>query len=215
MMKVYGCPNSRSLRALWALEETGAAYDYVPVDLFRGEGRTATFLALNPAGKVPVLVDGPLTVIESFAIVTYLGEKFPGSGLVPAALAARAEYWRWCSFVITELEQPLWLIAKHRFILPKAQRLPQIEGLQTAEFAAAATLVAHRLAERESLLDAGFSGADILAGHTLAWARSARVPLPSPVLEDYLERLDARSAVQRAREREKQSAVARTTSAQP
>lgn len=206
MMKVYGCPNSRSLRALWALEHAAAPYEYANVDLFRGEGRTAQFLSLNPAGKVPVLVDGALTLTESLAIITYVGEKFPQSGLVPAPLAARAEYWRWCSFVVTELEQPLWLIAKHRFILPKAQRLPQIEGLQAAEFAAAATLLARRLAGREHLLDAGFSGADILAGHTLAWARSARVPLPMPQLEAYLDRLNAQPAVQRARAREQQGA---------
>jgi glutathione S-transferase len=51
-MKLYGCANSRSLRALWALEQVRADYEYVPVDFFRGEGRTQAFLALNPGGKV-------------------------------------------------------------------------------------------------------------------------------------------------------------------
>ncbi|HWI12666.1 MAG TPA: glutathione S-transferase, partial [Burkholderiales bacterium] len=147
-MKLYGCANSRSLRALWALEHTDAPYDYVPIDLFKGQGRSPEFLAVNPAGKVPVLVDEALTLTESFAIVTYLGEKFPESGLVPRTLAARADYWRWCSFIVTELEQPLWTIARHRFILPKAQRLPQLEPLQVADFGAAASLLAKRLAER-------------------------------------------------------------------
>ncbi|MGE5522788.1 MAG: glutathione S-transferase family protein, partial [Rhodospirillaceae bacterium] len=164
-MKLYGCANSRSLRALWAIEHTGAACDYVPVDLFAGEGRSPAFLAVNPAGKVPVLIDDAVTLTESFAIVTYLGEKFPDSGLVPRALTARAEYWRWCSFVITELEQPLWTIARHRFILPKTQRLPQLEPLQVADFAAAVSLLARQLAAREFVLDDGFSGADILATH--------------------------------------------------
>ena len=67
-----------------------------------------------------------LKLTESLAIVTYLGERYPDSALVPRSLAARAEYLRWCSFVVTELEQPLWAIARHRFILPKAQRLPQV-----------------------------------------------------------------------------------------
>lgn len=202
-LKLYGCANSRSLRALWALEQTGAPHEYVPVDLFRGEGRSPAFLAVNPAGKVPVLVDGALTLTESLAIVTYLGEKFPDSALVPRSLAARAEYFRWCSFVVTELEQPLWAIARHRFILPKAQRLPQVEPLEAASFAAAAALLAERLAGRDHLLDTGFSGADILAGHTLAWARSARIPLAGAVLEAYLGRLDGHPALLRAREREK------------
>ncbi len=202
-MKLYGCANSRSLRALWALEHAGVQYEYVPVDLFRGEGRSAGYLAVNPAGKVPALVDGDLVLTESFAIVTYVGEKFPESGLVPRGLKARAEYWRWCSFVITELEQPLWTIARHRFILPKAQRLPQIEPLQVSEFASAAALLARRLGGRDCLLDEGFGGADVLAVHTLAWARSARVPLGHPALDSYLDRLSGHPALQRARERER------------
>jgi glutathione S-transferase len=205
-MKLYGCANSRSLRALWAAEHAGVDCEYVPVDLFRGEGRSPAFLALNPGGKVPVLMDGALTLTESFAIVTYLGEKFPKSGLVPATLAQRAEYWRWCSFVVTELEQPLWTIARHRFILPRADRLPQIEPLEIANFSAAAKLLAERLAGREHVLDDGFSGADILAAHTLAWARSARVPLASPALESYLDRLNSDPALIRARDRERRAA---------
>ena len=202
-MKLYGCPNSRSLRALWALEQARAAYDYVPVDLFRGEGRSPAFIAINPAGKVPVLVDGPLTLTESFAIVTYVGERFTGSGLVPAEIHERAEYWRWCSFVLAELEQPLWTIARHRFILPKERRLPQLEPLQVEDFARAAALLADRLQPRQHVLDSGFSGADILAAHTLAWARSARVPLGHAVLEAYLDRMNAHPALQRARQRER------------
>jgi len=204
-VKLYGCANSRSLRALWAVEHTGAPCDYVPVDLFKGEGRSPAFLAVNPGGKVPVLVDGAVTLTESLAIVTYLGEKFPDSRLVPATLALRADYWRWCSFVVTELEQPLWTIARHRFILPKAQRLPQLEPLQIADFAAAATLLAGALRDREYLLEGGFSGADILAGHTLAWARSARVPLGHATLESYLDRMNAHPALIRARERERRT----------
>lgn len=207
MMRLYGCANSRSLRALWALEHAGADYEYVPVDLFRGEGRSAAFLALNPAGKVPVLVDAGTTVTESFAIVTYVGEKYGASGLVPGTLAARAHYWRWCSFVLTELEQPLWAIARHRFILPKPQRLPQIEPLETGAFAAAAGLLAAHLEGREYVLDEGFSGADILAGHTLAWAKSARVPLGHAVLESYLERVNGLPALRSARERERGAAA--------
>ena len=82
-MKLYGCPNSRSLRAAWALEEAAAEYEYVLVDLFTGAARTPEFLALNPAGKLPVLVDGDLKLTESGAIIAYVSDKFPASGLVP------------------------------------------------------------------------------------------------------------------------------------
>lgn len=201
-MKLYGRSNTRSLRAAWALEEAGAEYEYVTVDLFKGEGRSPAFLAINPAGKIPVLVDGGLVLTESVAIVTYVGEKFPAGGLVPEALGDRADYLRWCSFAVTELEQPLWTIAKHRFALPRELRVEAIEKTARWEFARAKELFEGALGGREFILESGFSGADILAAHTLAWARSARIALESPALEAYVERLASRPTCARARERE-------------
>ena len=150
-MKLYGCPNSRSLRAAWALEEAAAEYEYVHVDLFKGAARTPEFLALNPAGKVPVLVDGELTLTESGAIIDYIGEKFPASGLAPRNAAARANCLRWMFFAQTELEQPLWTIAKHRFALPKDKRIAGIEATARWEFALAAKLLDGALADRVRL----------------------------------------------------------------
>src|SRR5688500_16036087 len=57
-VKLYGYRNGRTFRASWALQEVGAQYEYVEVDLMRGEGREPWFLEINPAGKVPVLDDG-------------------------------------------------------------------------------------------------------------------------------------------------------------
>jgi glutathione S-transferase len=122
-MKLYGHPNSRATRAMWALEEVAAEYEYVHVDLKTGQGRSDAYLALNPAGKVPTLVDGDLVITESAAICLYLGDKFPESGLVPpSGSTERAECDRWVSFAISELEQPLWTIAKHRFVLPEESK---------------------------------------------------------------------------------------------
>jgi hypothetical protein len=53
MLKVFGHPNTRSARVVWALEEIGVDYDYIKVDLFKGEGRKPPYLDLNPGGKVP------------------------------------------------------------------------------------------------------------------------------------------------------------------
>jgi glutathione S-transferase len=201
-MKLYGCPNSRSLRAAWALEEAAADYEYVLVDLFKGAARTPEFLALNSAGKVPVLVDGELKLTESGAIINYVSDKFPASGLVPGDAAARANCLRWMFFAKTELEQPLWTIAKHRFALPKDRRIPGIEDTARWEFAGAAKLLDEALGKREFICDEAFTGADILLVHTLAWARSAKVPLDSARLTAYMERLLTRPALTRARKRE-------------
>jgi glutathione S-transferase len=201
-LKLYGCPNSRSLRAAWALEESGAKYEYVPVDLFKGAGREPEFLELNPAGKIPVLVDGDLTLTESAAIIAYVGDKFPASGLIPRETTLRADCMRWLFFGVTELEQPLWTIAKHRFALPKDKRVTGIEPTSRWEFSIAAKLLEQALNGREFICGDVFTGADIVLAHTLAWARSAKVNLESAPLEAYLERLQFRPALARARTRE-------------
>src|SRR4051812_45747222 len=103
-MKLYGCPNTRSLRATWALEEAGAQYEYILVDLFKGAARTPQFLAINRGGKLPVLVDGDLRLSESAAIIVYVAEKFPAAALMPRETAALAQCVQWMSFAITELE---------------------------------------------------------------------------------------------------------------
>src|SRR5580704_15821983 len=115
-MKLYGFPPTRSLRVLWMLRELGIDFDFVDVSLMTGENRGPEFLALNPAAKVPVLVDGDFVLTESVAIVLYLAEKYADKGLLPAELEARAQVHRWLLFTATELEQPLWRIARHTAI---------------------------------------------------------------------------------------------------
>jgi glutathione S-transferase len=201
-VKLYGCPNSRSLRVAWALEEAGAQYEYVLVDLFKGAGRAPQFLALNPAGKIPLFIYGDLTLTESAAIVAHIGDLFPASGLTPRGAAARADFLRWMFFATTELEQPLWTIAKHRFALPKDRRVAGIESTARWEFENTAQIIEAALGQREFICGNAFTGADILLAHTLAWARSAKVMPESATLNAYRERHYARPALARARARE-------------
>src|SRR5262249_27095991 len=84
-MKLYDfafSPNCRKVRAL--AYELGIQLEFVPVDLPKGAQHTPAFLAINPNGRVPVLVEGELVLWESTAIVRYLAAK-TGSALVPAA----------------------------------------------------------------------------------------------------------------------------------
>jgi glutathione S-transferase len=89
-MKLNGFGATRSLRALWGLKELDAGFEFEVVNLIAGDHRRPEFLRLNPAGKVPVLVDGDLVIPESAAIVLYLAEKYPQKKLLPADLQARA-----------------------------------------------------------------------------------------------------------------------------
>ncbi len=202
-MKIFGFSATRSARAVWAAEEVGADYEYASVDLLRGEGRRAPYVELNPGGKVPTLVDGDLVLTESAAIVTYLGDRYPKAGLTPpCGSAARAQYDRWCYFVIGELEQPLWTITKHKYAIPEKWRVPQIVDTALWEFSSSLAVLAQGLGASLYILGARFSGADVLMGHTLAWARNLTVPIGHDSLRAYCERVLARPAFARAQRRE-------------
>lgn len=199
-MKLYGYRNGRTLRALWTLEELGVRYEYVEVDVMRGEGRKPWFLDINPGGKVPVLDDGGIIITESAAICMHLAEKHPqGELLPPPGTPQRTACYKWISFVLTELDAPLWTIAKHRFGLPRERRFPAVIETASWEFTAALKILSSELGNRPYLASERFTVADILAAHTLLWAKGARIPLGSDSLELYLQALLARDAAVRAR----------------
>ena len=197
-MKLYGYRNGRTLRALWTLEELELKYEYVEVDLMHGAGRQPWFLEINPGGKVPVLDDGGMVITESAAICLHLAEKHPEGGLLPQPGIERTACYKWISFILTEIDAPLWTIAKHRFGLPAERRVPAVIETAGWEFKQAAKLLASDLGDRSYLVADRFTLADILAAHTLLWARSARLAF-SDSLAAYLDRLLVRPAAVRAR----------------
>lgn len=205
-MKLYGYRNGRTLRALWALEEAGAQYAYVEVDVMRGAGREPWFLEINPGGKVPVLDDDGRIITESAAICIHVADKYPQSQLMPpAGTQERAQCYRWISFVLTELDAPLWTIAKHRFGLPRERRVPAVIETASWEFRTMVKIMATALETRPYLTGSSFTVADILGAHILLWAKSARLSFGSDTLETYLETLLAREAATRARAVAKES----------
>jgi glutathione S-transferase len=201
-MKIYGTPKSRSVRALWAAEEAKIDYEYISLDLFKGEGRRPPFIDINPGGKVPAIVDGDLVLTESAAICTYIGEKNHDARLVPPpGTKERAKYDEWLFFVIGELEQPLWTLGKHRFALPEKHRVPEIFDTAKWEFGVAAKVLAKGLGDSEYLVGDQFTMADLLAGHTCKWAKIVKRELPES-LEAYVERITSRPALARAIEKD-------------
>lgn len=194
MMKLYGFGPTRSLRALWGLKELGLEFEFVPVNLQAGEHRRPEFLALNPAGKVPVLVDGDLVLTESAAIVLYLAEKYPDKGLMPTSLQQRAQVYRWIMFAMTELEQPLWRMAKHTFLYPEHKRLPQDIELAREDFLAMASVLERHMEGRQFIVGNHITAADCVTAYLMDWANEHHLLDGSPNLKAYLQRMYARSA---------------------
>jgi glutathione S-transferase len=193
MMKLYGFGPTRSLRALWGLKELGVKFEFIPVNLQAGEHKRPEFLAINPAGKVPVLIDGDLVIPESAAIVLYLAEKYPEKELMPADLKQRAQVYRWIMFAMTELEQPLWRMAKHTFLYPEGKRLPQDIALAREDFTAMAAVLERHMVGRQFIVGDRMTAADCVTAYLMDWANERQLLDGFPNLKAYLQRTYARA----------------------
>ncbi|WP_064601945.1 glutathione S-transferase family protein [Photobacterium sp. J15] len=204
MITLYGYPRTRSLRVSWLLEELGMDWRYRLVNFAKGEHKAADYLALCPQGKVPTLYDEGIVITESAAICIYLAEKYGHHWLPESATAESAKHLEWISFIITELEQPLWSMGKHKFALPEQIRLPEMLSVARWEFKKAVQTAEAWLPDSEFLIGNFPTVADILLTHTLNWAVKFEQKLP-PRLENYRQKVSRRPALLRALNREQQA----------
>ncbi|WP_437850443.1 glutathione S-transferase family protein [Sorangium sp. So ce363] len=191
-MKLYEFAPTRSIRVRWALQELGVEFETIQVNLRAGENRRPEFLKLNPAGKLPVLVDGDLVLTESVAIVLYLAEKYPDKGLLPADPRERAKVNQWLLFAATELEQPLWRIARHEFLYPEDKRQPGDIPVAREDFKAMAAVLEKHMDQRQFVVGDSVTVADLVMAYTLDWANEAHLLDDFPQLRAYMDRMYAR-----------------------
>jgi len=188
-MKLYEFGPTRSIRARWTLQELGVPFESVKVRLPQGDNRRPEFLRVNPAGKIPALVDGDQVLTESVAIVVYLAEKYPEKGLLPADVAERAQVHRWLLFAVTELEQPLWRIARNTFIYPEEQRQPSDVEIAKREFKDMAKVLDAHMDGREFVATDRATVADFVLAYTLDWGNEEELLADFPRLKTYMEKM--------------------------
>lgn len=151
----YYSPFSSATTTHWALEELGIPYEKVKLDLDKGEQRKPEFLALNPNGKVPVLVHDGAPVFESIAILVYLGETFGVErGLFPPPGGKRAEALAWLVWSNVSIGAAL-----ARFQHASSDRIPKDE--HNAKAAASAKAEIEKLL---GVLDRALTGKEYLVG---------------------------------------------------
>jgi glutathione S-transferase len=160
--------------------------------MLAGEHRSPAFLKIKPAGKLPVLVDGNLVLTESIAIVLYLAERYRDEGLIPTDLPQRAQLMRWLLFTTTELEQPLWRIARHTTLYPESKRLPGELALAREDFAEMAKVLEEHMSGRKFVVGNTVTVGDFVLAYTLDWAKTAKLLNGLPRLEAYMEEMYAR-----------------------
>jgi glutathione S-transferase len=191
-MRLYEFAPTRSIRVRWTLQELGLDFEAVTVNLVTGEHHAPAFLTINPAGKVPVLVDGDLVISESVAIVLYLAEKYADRGFTPTALAEKGRFYQWLMFAATELEQPLWRISRHTALYPEPLRLPADIDLAREDFIPMARITEVHLRDHEYVVGNSVTIADFVLAYTLDWAGEVGLLEDLPACRAYVERMYAR-----------------------
>jgi glutathione S-transferase len=174
------------------LQELGVTFEAVTVNLAAGEHHRPEFLKINPAGKLPVLVDGDFVITESVAMVLYLAEKYPHAGLIPPDFKQRSQVYRWLLFTATELEQPLWRIARHTMIYPEHLRLTAEVSLARQDFTAMVAVLEHQMQGHQFVVGDTVTIADFVCAYTLDWANEVGLLDDCPQLLQYMEQMYAR-----------------------
>jgi glutathione S-transferase len=193
-MKLYHFPSPNPQKITFAMKELGLDCEIVPVDLTKGEHKAPAFLALNPFGRVPVLVDGDLTLWESHAILAYLGEKT--GRLWPASAAGRADALRWLFFLSQHIMPPAGEVAGR--VRARVLGVPVDEAVAARGEKALPGVIGileGQLAKNNWLLGSEFSLVDCAYCPVLNVIEKAGVPLADfPRVGAYLDRLRARPA---------------------
>jgi len=148
-------------RIHWALEELGVPYEKVKLDLAAGDQKKPEYLALNPNGKVPLVVDEGVPIFESLAILIYLGERYGvEKGLFPEASMKRAEALKWMAWASVTLGETGFRILRNT-----SDRFPAEE-----RNAASAERAKKEIAEELAILDKQLEGKEYLVGDTFTLA---------------------------------------------
>lgn len=202
MLRLYTNPQSRGRIARWMLEETGAPYAETVLPLGPAL-KTREFLALNPMGKVPVLVHEGHVVTEVAAICAYLADAFPEAHLAPPPGLARAAYYRWLFFAAGPLEAA---------VTNKALGLaPSDEQSGFVGYGSFETMLAtleKAVVSAPFIAGDRFTAADVYVGSQVGWGLMFGTLPRSEPLADYWNRLKDRPARLRADEKDAALAAA-------
>ena len=188
---LYHSPFSRAFTAYWMLEEIGVAFDVQTVDIRKGEQKSAEYMKLNPAGKVPTLTDGEVVVSENPAIAIYLADRYSYGRLAPKIDdPQRGAYLKWMVFSTAVLD-PVATLHERKIDLPGYD-------FSFGTFDDAVSVLIGAFSTSEYLLGDRFSGADVVLGGTISRLLYQKVLPPEPALLDYNTRLSLREAYHRA-----------------
>ena len=209
MITLYHCDGARSFRPLWMLEELGLAYELkmlpFPPRVFARE-----YLAINPLGTIPYLIDGDTRMTESSGICHYLGATYgPTPLIVDVGDPAFGAFLNWMYFSDATLTFPQTLVLRYTQLEPEERRNPQVATDYAKWFLGRLRAVEAAMTNSETLCAGRFTAADIVIGYALRLADSIGLSKDfGPHVRAYWERLQAREGYQRAVAAEQRAGVA-------
>jgi glutathione S-transferase len=199
VITLYHCTAARSFRPLWALEELGLAYDLKMLP-FPPRTFAKDYLALNPLGTIPLLIDGETRMTESAAVLQYLATRY---GPTPLAVSVDEPgyggFLNWLHFGEATLTFPQTLVLRYGKLEPEARRSPQVATDYAKWFLGRLRAVEAAVAGSETLCAGRFTVADISVGYALLLAD--RIGLArdfGPAVAAYWQRLQGRDGFRRA-----------------
>ena len=197
MITVFG--EGRGFRVVWLLEEMGLAYRLRPVDLLAGLEDDTEFLAVNPAGFIPAIVDGEVTMVESIAIMEYLMARYGPTPLAPDAHdPAFPAYQQFLHLGEAGLAGPNNVIVATHILAPEAERQNWSTRWALKTFESRRGLVTRQLAHSPYLAGETFTAADISVTYALEFAKRTGNAVLGEDERAYVARTTGREAYKRA-----------------
>ncbi len=211
-LKIYGIGASRASRPFWAALELGVPFEHVQQSYKDGGTRTPEFLAINPNGHIPAMVDerpeGKVTVWESMACTLYIARvhgKADGQSITPATAREEAEALRWSFWTVTEVEADALTVLMHRLAMPEAQRKPELADKAESRLKVPLAVLEKHLQEQQARGEAymaasRFTVADLCVASVVAWVRPAEQLLSQfPLTQHWLHQCLGRPAQKQSR----------------
>jgi glutathione S-transferase len=196
-LRIYGIARTRAFRALWIAKELGIAYEHLPIEIGGDGARSPKFLAINPNGRLPVIVDGNFVLFESLAITLYLAKKHLPGKLYPGSLEGEAKAWQWSFWAIAEVDRGVNIWSLHAVRLPPDERNAALREEALKVIAAPFKVLDTAVSKQPYLLGNSFTVADLNVAAVIC--RAIEMDLSAwPHLKDWLMRCLDRPAAHEA-----------------
>lgn len=203
---LYYTPMGSATRVHWALNELGVPFEKVRVRMDQGDHKKAEFLAINPNGKVPALVDGDLRLFESLAILFHLGDRYGDEAhLWPrSGTDARSEAYVLSVYALIEVQTAVFDYIRHagshpRLTFPVDKRHKEVADRSLATWKTAVKVLGDRLASRAYLLGDAFTLCDCAVASVVnVGGMMGGLPVDDPRVQDWNARCTSRPALARA-----------------